>query len=286
MTNESQSRALVLLWQSRLLLGIVLIPAISGFISGGVFLSPTQPLVLMQALGFGALLAVMVRKSRAATLPAAIAGGLYTAVLYLATPGWRTALWPLLTLLLLTLGATRFGRAHKETLGLAESRQGRNAAQVTANLGTAALAAVTLHFSQTFWGPAPVVSTVLRLALAAALAEAAADTLSSELGEVLGGEPRMLTTFRRVPAGTDGAISLPGTLAGFAGAILVAGAAMFGLGLTSIQTGIVIQAAIAGLFVDSLLGATLERAGWLNNDAVNFLSTLATAFFAGLAAGL
>jgi uncharacterized membrane protein len=30
---------------------------------------------------------------------------------------------------------------------------------------------------------------------------------------------------------------------------------------------------VFGLFFDSLLGATLERAGWLNNDAVNFLST-------------
>jgi uncharacterized membrane protein len=37
---------------------------------------------------------------------------------------------------------------------------------------------------------------------------------------------------------------------------------------------------VGGLFVDSLLGATLERRGWLNNDAVNFLSTLAAALIA------
>ena len=36
-----------------------------------------------------------------------------------------------------------------------------------------------------------------------------------------------------------------------------------------------------GLFFDSLLGATLERRGRINNDAVNFLSTLAAALFAG-----
>jgi uncharacterized membrane protein len=38
--------------------------------------------------------------------------------------------------------------------------------------------------------------------------------------------------------------------------------------------------AVFGLFFDSLLGATLERRGWLNNDAVNFLSTVSAAAFA------
>jgi uncharacterized membrane protein len=37
---------------------------------------------------------------------------------------------------------------------------------------------------------------------------------------------------------------------------------------------------VFGLFFDSLLGATLERRGWLNNDAVNFLSTGSAAGFA------
>jgi len=37
---------------------------------------------------------------------------------------------------------------------------------------------------------------------------------------------------------------------------------------------------VFGLFFDSLLGATFERAGWLNNDAVNVLSTLSAAAFA------
>jgi uncharacterized membrane protein len=40
------------------------------------------------------------------------------------------------------------------------------------------------------------------------------------------------------------------------------------------------QLAVFGLFFDSLLGATLERHNWLNNDAVNFLSTASAALFA------
>ena len=116
--------------------------------------------------------------------------------------------------------------------------------------------------------------------LVAALAEATADTLSSELGEVLGGQPFLITTGQRVLPGTDGAVSLAGTLAGTMGAcaVLLATAATIGLRpRAAIAAG---AGALGGLFFDSLLGATLERRGWLNNDAVNFLSTLAAASLA------
>ena len=66
----------------------------------------------------------------------------------------------------------------------------------------------------------------------AALAEATADTLASELGEVLGGPPLLLTTLRRVAPGTDGAISLAGTVAGTGGAVLVVLVAVPTLGLS------------------------------------------------------
>ena len=69
------------------------------------------------------------------------------------------------------------------------------------------------------------------MVVTAALAEATADTLASELGEVLGGPPLLLTTLRRVAPGTDGAISLAGTLAGASGAVLVVLVAVFALGL-------------------------------------------------------
>jgi len=93
------------------------------------------------------------------------------------------------------------GRAKKERLGTAESRRGRSASQVAANLGVAAIAiqcsrAVLVidsrWFAQTTLSPA----FALRMALAA-LAEAAADTASSEVGQVFGGLPRMITTCAR-----------------------------------------------------------------------------------------
>jgi uncharacterized protein (TIGR00297 family) len=223
------------------------------------------------ALGISLALALLVVLARAATPAAALSGGIISAALTLGTAPWYRSGFPaLLTTCVLTVGATRFGRARKQQLGLAEDSHGRNAAQICANLGAAGIAA-SLGLLQ------PGIEKICTVAAVAALAEAAADTLASELGEVLGGQPWMITTLRRVPAGTDGAISLAGTAGGLVGAVLVACVASFTLGLTARETVLAILAAATGLFADSLLGATLERAGWLNNDAVNFLATISAA---------
>ena len=123
-------------------------------------------------------------------------------------------------------------------------------------------------------------STVTSVCVLSALAEATADTVSSEIGQAFGGTPFMLTTLRRVPPGTDGAISLYGTLAGIAAAALVASTGAPALGMSPTECLVAFAAGVAGLFFDSLLGATIERKGWINNDLVNFTST---AFAAALA---
>jgi uncharacterized protein (TIGR00297 family) len=226
------------------------------------------------ALGISLALALLVFLARAATPLAAVTGGVITAVLTLGmSPWYHSALPALLALFVLTFAATRFGRGKKQQLGVAEDERGRNAAQVAANLGVAGLgAAVGLTH--------PPPDTLYAVVVVAALAEATADTLASELGEVLGGLPVLVTTLRRVTPGTDGAISLTGTVAGTSGAILVVLVAVSTLGLRlgdALAAGL---GAVGGLFVDSLLGATAERLGWLNNDAVNFLSTLAASLIA------
>jgi uncharacterized protein (TIGR00297 family) len=227
-------------------------------------------------------LALLVFLARAATPLAALTGGVITAVLTVAplpvsglSSWYHSALPSLLALFLLTFSATRFGRGKKQRLGVAEDKRGRNAAQVAANLGVAGLgaAAALSH---------PLPGTCYAVVVAAALAEATADTLASELGEVLGGQPVMVTTRHRVPPGTDGAISLAGTLAGSIGAVLVVLVATLNLGLGVSDAVCAGFGAVGGLFVDSLLGATAERRGWLNNDAVNFLSTLAAAVIASV----
>jgi uncharacterized protein (TIGR00297 family) len=225
------------------------------------------------ALGISLALALLVSLARAATPPGALTGGVITAVLTLGASAWyRSALPALLTLFVLTWCATRFGRVQKQKLGVAEDKRGRNAAQVAANLGVAGLTAAI----------APTVGRSYGVLVIAALAEATADTLASELGEVLGGPPFLLTTLYRVEPGTDGAISLAGTMAGMSGAAIVVLVAVPTLGLRLGDAVVAGSAAVGGLFVDSLLGATAERIGWLNNDAVNFLSTLAASLIAAV----
>ena len=237
-----------------------------------------RPLTGWIAIGISLTFGVVVFLLRAATAGGAATGALVAATLYLWTPGWNTALWPLGALLVLTLLATRFGRRAKETLGVAEGRRGRTAAQVAANIGVAAVCGVPLTLAATF--SAGQVERIWLVGMIAALGEATADTLSSEIGQVLGGEPRLLTTLRRVPRGTDGAVTLVGTLCGIAGAAVVVAVAVPALHLGLEEIEVAFGAAVLGLFVDSLLGEWVERRGWLGNDAVNTLSTLVAALSA------
>jgi len=166
--------------------------------------------------------------------------------------------------------ATRVGIGGKLRSGIAEGRGGRRSARnVVANTGVATISAVLAVTSAE--------GGLFVAAFAAALAAATGDTLASEIGQAVAGRTRLLTTLRVVEPGTEGGISLVGTLAGVVGA---AGVAQLGgwLGLYGPSRAMVIaSAAVAAIFVDSLLGATLERAGRLDNEAVNFSATLSAA---------
>jgi uncharacterized protein (TIGR00297 family) len=285
----------VLQWQSHLL-ALLVVPTCAVVV--GLYAAREWSNGVAHQLLTSLIFAFVVWAARAATAPAALAGGVLTAAILLcgyASSGaglwYRSALAPLLALFLLTFGATRFGRGEKERLGVAEDRHGRVAAQVVANLGVAGIAGAiplacswnkrpglfdTSHAALLMLRSVPL-ATLCSTMLISALAEATADTLSSELGQLLGGEPRLVTNGKRVPRGTDGAISLAGTLIGMAAAAVIV---LIAVAVTRIPASAAAAAGaggIAGFFFDSLLGATTERTGWLNNDAVNFLSTLAAA---------
>ena len=273
-------------WQSKLVLLLVLPAAATDAVLKTQWWSEQGAQVAVWVLGLSVLLGLVTWQIRAATAAAAFTGAAITASLMYSTASypylpWHTALLPVLAVSLLAFASTRLGRAGKERLGTAESRQGRTAAQVAANLGVAAL--VSSGFAQSsmaglhsFAGLRPERAALLIAGLAA-LAEAAADTVSSELGQVFGGRPRMITTLRSVPPGVDGAISVAGTLAGIAAAAMVAGVGAYALRTPPISFEIAWAGGVFGLFFDSLLGATFERFGWLENDGVNFLSTLSAA---------
>ncbi len=245
--------------------------------------------VAIWTVGASVLLGLVTWKLRAATPWGAIAGTAITASLMFSTvtfpyEPWHTALLPVLAVALLAFASTRLGRRKKERLGTAENRRGRRASQVAANLGVAAV--VFSAFIQSWlinsnWFVATTLPPALIFAVGlAALAEAAADTASSEVGQVFGRRPRMITTLRKADPGRDGAISLAGTVAGVVASALVAATGTYALGGGRGMFAAGCAGGIFGLFFDSLLGATLEERGWLNNDGVNFLSTMSAALFA------
>jgi len=213
----------------------------------------------------------LARLLRGVTFGGAVAGAVVCFLLYLgAGPG---AVVALVAVFALTWISTRFGYRRKEKLGTAEKLDGRSALQVVANLavaaGCAALAALT--------GKAAFL-----LAVSAALSEAAADTVSSELGQARNAKAHLITTWEVVPAGTDGGLSWAGTFAGIGAATVVSLVCVLA-GLTRLRwLGVSIAAAIIGMIADSFLGAVLERRRVLNNDAVNFLGTLIAAAAASL----
>lgn len=273
-------------WQSKTILLLVF-----PFVGADVVLetrwwATQMPVVATWTLGLSVVLGLVAHKVRSATAGAALAGAAITASLMFATVAfpylpWRTALVPVLVLMVMTSLATRAWRRRKERLGTAEDRRGREASQVAANLGVAALVCNGLVLSwmvkQNWLAVVKVFPALVFCAGLAALAAAAADTVSSELGQVLSRHPRMITTFRKAEPGTDGAISMGGTLAGIAAAGVVAAVGAWALDGGWRMLAVSWIGGVFGLFFDSLLGATVERSGWINNDAVNFLSTASAA---------
>jgi uncharacterized protein (TIGR00297 family) len=177
-------------------------------------------------------------------------------------------------LFLLTWISTRFGYRRKLELGVAERGEGRNAWQVLANLAVPALGAATFGITG---------NRAWFIATVAALAEAATDTVASEVGQTRSQTAILITTWKPVPAGTDGGISAAGTIAGIFAGSIIASVALLGRMLRPEQLWIPVAAGFAGMLADSLLGATIQRKGKMNNEAVNLVGTMVAAALALLA---
>jgi uncharacterized protein (TIGR00297 family) len=192
--------------------------------------------------------------------------GIAIAFCLIATVGFQGFV-VLLTVFLLTAIATRVGYRHKLDLGLADRERGRTAVQVFANLGAAVICALPVLWFPQF-------RDVLLVGSMAALAEAAADTVSSEIGQAWAKHAYMITDFRNATIGTNGAISIEGTLSGCIAASLVAWASVLVGVVNRHWSPVITIAAIGGMAFDSILGATLENRGKVGNHAVNFVSTV------------
>ncbi len=166
--------------------------------------------------------------------------------------------------------ATRVGYGRKAAAGIAQEKGGRRSTKhVLANGSLVPLFAILSSLTRC--------PEYFLIGLAAAMATAASDTVSSEIGQLCGRRTFLITTFRAVPRGTDGAVSLAGTVAGLFASLLVS-LLGFAIGLYAL-TGmwIVVVAAFLGTLTESYLGATLEKRGYLNNELTNFSNTVAGA---------
>ena len=173
--------------------------------------------------------------------------------------------------------ATRIGYRIKAARGIAQERGGaRGWRHAWANGGVPAFLALLAGAT------AVPLRDLLVVAYAGAVATAAADTCSSEVGKAYGRRTFLITSLRAVPPGTEGAVSLEGTLGGLLGALIVAavGAA---LGVYTWQlAALVTLAGVLGSLAESVIGTVAERRGWLDNNLLNALNTAIGAGFAVL----
>jgi uncharacterized protein (TIGR00297 family) len=241
-------------------------------------------------VALAAVIAMAARAARALTTDGAIAATLVGAASIAAGWSWGALL---LAFFLSSSALSRIGVDIKQrrTSSIVEKGGERDAVQVLANAGVFALAAVgSLVLPWDGW-----------MAMGGgALAAATADTWATEIGTLSNADPRLLITWRAVPPGTSGAVTVAGTLG------MVLGSAFLTLCMAvAVWPRHVTLAAftggLLGALSDSLAGATVQsrrrcascdafteraihscgahttRAGgasWMSNDAVNFLCSV------------
>lgn len=215
--------------------------------------------------------------------PAGIIHGWFLGVLLWGSLGWQGYL-VMIFYFLVGSAVTKVGLAQKEAAGIAEKRSGaRGPENVWGSALTAALCAIGVATVPLLDGGTMgnwIVSLLL-LAYVASISTKLADTCSSEIGKAYGQRTFLITNLQPVPRGTEGAVSLEGTLAGIIASIAMA-LIGWAVGLiTPLGIGICTVAAFVGTNLESVIGATLQtRFTWLTNELVNVVNTLLGAIVA------
>lgn len=230
-------------------------------------------------LAANGLLAIAGYYAKSVDISGALGGWLLGAILILG------AGWPLYATLLafFVLGTltTKLGYARKARAGLAQEKGGRRGfSHAFSNVGVAAICAIAMSRVTRVAARDEELPFVVLFMGIAALATAAADTTASEIGQLIGRRAFLPLTLRRVPVGTEGAISLEGTLAGLLGGFLVAflGAwaahYAYEVRLTAALLGALTLCAFLGSYLESIAGSwNRKRQRPVPNGALNFFNT-------------
>ncbi len=231
---------------------------------------------LMWALVFSFSLGYLAFKVRIADISAMLSATLLGVVIIISSDKGWFLFSILLAFFLMGSLFTRYKYSYKLAQGVAEGKGGVRGYK---NVFSNSLAALSLAVA---YGIFPSHGLVLLAAYLGSVATACGDTLASEIGETYKGEPRMITTFKKVRPGTDGAISKLGEAAAFFGAFAIAI-----LAFIFIRNDFILMIAVAaggfiGTNIDSVLGATLQQKGYLSNNGVNLFATISGAIIAGI----
>ncbi|OMO92578.1 hypothetical protein COLO4_17478 [Corchorus olitorius] len=167
---------------------------------------------------------------------------------------------------------TKVKMAQKEAQGVAEKRKGRRGPGSV--IGSSAAGCICA-FLMIYGIGGEAFTQLWRLGFVASYCTKLSDTASSEIGKAYGKTTYLVTNFQIVPRGTEGAVSVEGTLAGLVASILLASIGCF-MGEINVPEAVicVIASQIANLG-ESIIGAEFqgkEGFRWLNNDAVNIIN--------------
>ena len=175
--------------------------------------------------------------------------------------GWGWGIF-LIGWFVLASALSRLGRARKaaRTRDIVMKDDRRDAIQVLANGGVFAACALLAIVMR--GGAQPAFAIALAAAAAGALAAAGADTWATEIGTLWGGQPWFLRTGRRVAAGTSGAVTISGTVAGACGALALGVLASAAGMIPARLIGAVALGGIAGATADTILGAWGQERRW------------------------
>ncbi|MEH2114922.1 TIGR00297 family protein [Nostoc sp.] len=213
--------------------------------------------------------------------PAGLFHAWFLAILIWVTLGWQ-GYAVVMFYFLVGSGVTRIGMAQKEAEGIAEKRSGaRGPENVWGSALTGALCALGVGIINSGFFVAspqslvPNPQSLLLLAYIASFSTKLADTTASEVGKAYGKSTFLITTLQPVPRGTEGAVSLEGTLAGIVASVAIAFIG-WGVGLIDLL-GVAwcVLAAFIATNLESVIGATLQsKYAWLTNEVVNIFNTL------------
>ncbi|KAK9688723.1 hypothetical protein RND81_09G006500 [Saponaria officinalis] len=176
------------------------------------------------------------------------------------------------TYFVLGTAATKVKMAQKEAQGVAEKRKGRRGPGSV--IGSSAAGCVCAYLSIYGIG-GNALSQLWQLGFVASFCTKLSDTVSSEIGKAYGKTTYLVTTFKIVPRGTEGAVSVEGTFAGFLASVLLACVGCLTGQINTTQAAVCVLASQIANFGESIIGASFqEKDGfrWLNNDVVNVIN--------------